>query len=490
MDFNKLFHLVHFFAADHVDTFGVFMKGKKKQRSWLLYTRILEQAVCNKRTEKSVRGKEFKTSSGYNIYRNRLANLILECLVKSKTDVANSITFIRTTYLWDMEDIGYKVLVPKMHESWENEALTDLQACFDLMEDLKNYHSISIELPETVVSREDFFQIRDNNRHLMRQINRNRAAFKLPDAEKKLEARMNLGSLPPTDVTTLNKTLRLKVLTGIALLNSQYHRSFRLGEALVARIESMPHKFPKIFLAKEIQMLALQAAQLNLRGKAVHYTMRLSLLQAENLYEEAEIRVYSIKVGVFIATQFQSEGLTDMVLNQLKGNQRLFQAGSQRKLFFTLALAFYLDENWSKSISCITSLHSIKASKNNDLSWEPLLVLAICQCEANNPDYAESIFQSSLQQARQSGLEYPIAAIKSIKRFYHAVHAERKVILEKDIAMIRTILLNPDEKRAALTYSAEHLLVSKLTGETIRSIRNAERLVDFASMDRMVDINQ
>jgi hypothetical protein len=485
MDFKKLYHLVHFLSADQISAFGLYMKGKKKTRAWLLFTRILNQSDCDKKSEKSMRGKEFRVSSAYNFYRNQLVNLFIESLVASKTKAADDIAFIRETYLWDMQDVGYKVLVAKMLEFWENEALVELQACFDFVEDLQNYHSITIELPETVITREEFTQIRDNNRMLMRQIDRFRAAFKLPDAEKKIEARLILGSLPASDVTILNKTLRLKVLRGVAFLNGQYRRSFRLGEALAERIEFMPHKFPNIFLAKEIQLLALQSVQLDLRDKAVHYTMRLSLLEAGNLYEEAEIRAYSIKVGNYVAERYENEELTEVALMQLRENQNLFEKDMQRRLFFTLALAYYYNRKWSQAISCITSLHQVPDS--NLFTWEPLLLMAICQSEANSPDYAESIFQSSLHQAQKSDLEYPVAAIRSVRRYYHAIPAERKAILEKDIAMIRAMLLNPDEKRASLAYSVDYFLNSRLTGKSIRELIAEENKADVASLIRIVD---
>jgi hypothetical protein len=83
-----------------------------------------------------------------------------------------------------------------------------------------------------------------------------------------------------------------------------------------------------------------------------------------------------------------------------------------------------------------------------------------------------------------------VAAIRSVRRYYHAVHSERKVILEKDIAMIRAMLLNPDEKRASLAYSVDYFLISRLTGKSIRDQIAEENKAATASLIRIVDHNQ
>jgi hypothetical protein len=102
----------------------------------------------------------------------------------------------------------------------------------------------------------------------------------------------------------------------------------------------------------------------------------------------------------------------------------------------------------------------------------------------------ESIFQSSLHQAQKSDLEYPVAAIRSVRRYYNAIPAARKASLEKDIAMIRAMLLNPDEKHASFFYSVDYFLISRLTGISIRNVKTEENQADLTSLRRVLDSTQ
>jgi hypothetical protein len=471
MELQKLYHLVHNIGRSERKAFSRWMKFKGSSLDLLLYNRILSAKVLSSDKEDLIRGSEFANASQFYIYRNRLAEHILNSMSASSENPISLVSFINNAIGWDMVDAASRVLSKEMEKAANLEDYSSLLYWYDFVSVVEAKANVKILLPESTLSCDQVRKNHDFEYRIQSIIQSIREAIKLPQEKRASEANRIQSHLDSLESNTKSgRNLLLLARRNLLVLEGMYDLALELGKHLLDQMLSWPEKYSGFQTAKEMVLLSLISSYAGDRSQAIHYSMRISNIIPSTFNEECQIGRLRIRACITTGEYYADLPMCESGYAGLESHFSLFPPYRQKRLLMLSGLTYFYHGKHAKAVSAIRKCLEISNDGGGRLTWEPYFMLALLHFELGNEDILDSLLLPVVRLSKLAKNEFPTIALKFFNQLRKAPQFDRKAIIGRQIGELTSLFENTSENRAADFFPMQYWLQSKYSNQPLNEI--------------------
>lgn len=445
------------------------MQGKKKTLTYLLYRRVLAHDTFSETVLDKIKGKKFKDPGMWYIYRDNVIKAVLASIAANKETTFPRLQLIEEAFTRGAEDYGQRILTETMFAFQEAGNYSALTIIHRLLVRLESEYDLKVNLPPNLLTADQVMIRKENQDLLQESLKKSRRAVELPENAKTLVLNSLQSIIKTSYSSEVNQNLSLSLRRNLAFLKRDYSSAFHLGELLIARMKASPLKYSTSRIAKELRLITVNAAFLNMPDVAARYCMELSLLKPQLELERKALATSLIKVTCAVAFQLVNLELASQGLASLRANAHLIENPKHLAMRYqTLGLTYFSGDDFNNAIICFQMVQRFRKRAQTVLQWEPQLLIAICLFEKGEVNKVDDLIRSADRAAKKQANRYSKASVAAFSQFYNAVEADRMSQLRLHYGRLLKILTEPDEIHASLTIKIEDWIKAKYSNTSLK----------------------
>jgi tetratricopeptide (TPR) repeat protein len=460
---DQIFHLIQNLTKDERLGFSKYMYGKKKSYTFIIYNRFLKASVLTDDSLEKIKGREFSDSSMFYIYREKVSVAVIESLVQSKKLAFPTVQFIKEAFVRGMSELAFNRLCLEIKRLENQEEYESLDVIHSLIENLRGNYSITVCLPDSLLSVNEVRTRVIRNRTLKSSLESTKGVLSKPDDEiQRLVDSIRFVARREYQ-SKANQILAAKLNRNIEFLKNNPESAFAWGEKVVQLMKKNLPDYSLSVIAKELRVIAMNAAFLNEREVATRYCMEIAMLNVSNKHEHNEVVKSLVKIKTAIAIRLVDPEIAGQSLLELEKNSDIFSNPNLKaKLLHTIGLTYFASGDFENADECFRKVRIIVLRSEKLLQWEPQLLMAISRLEGLKGDDIDDLLRSAQRFADQNTLHYPHLAIDIIRKAYNQPAADHRLIYSDGLKKINKLLSIPDEEKVSRTIQLENWIAGKV----------------------------
>ncbi len=407
----------------------------------VLYERILSQKELNAKSAEYIRGKEFKVASKYYLYRIKLAERIIQSLVSFESAKVSALSFIRRAVTMDAVELAEKSLADEMIKAQENEDFSTLRYLYDFANELEQDYSFRFSYHPDLKSRETVKHLDEVQHSLEDLLVQIRKYFPKGKEARRMGAAFLSSRLEEIEPETQKAHFTFdKVQVGLSLLPlenpfdaEERRNNFELQKGLVERMLERASAFTTTRLSKEILALIKLSEIVGDRETALHYNTLFSQLTPQTLIEQKEFTRTKIIQTTTVGEFWANLSLAEKGLKELRECQWEFTNSDLAKCFLRLGLNFFYNGEVSTALSCFQEVRRIPSKEWDRISWEPDVLVLLCNMELGNHDVLDSLARTAYRTAKKYDLAYAKKVVSIINQILRSNPSELDNVYRKGL---------------------------------------------------------
>ncbi len=482
MEEESLYHFIH--SLDRGQQYNLSTSFKNKEsKEYILFNRIRKCKVWDDATRQKVREGLFKHASEYYTNRVKLAMTIVRSLVYFEKNHITAFAFVEKAVQMRQTGLAEKMLVEMVGEFQKREDYLSLLYLHDLRVRMNRRYSARLGWPEESLSSEELDLIVREGRVLDGILDQLRGyAAGLPEDIFTVTGEIR-GKLRGIEATTVENRYKVeKVRFACAFLEKRLNLAVLIMEQIIQKYPPGP-SVSFIEHVKDVSNLIRVAGDLGDRSTMMKYPLYLATLSPGIPIERDEFKMQKMSNTLFVAKKLGNLDYAKIGQDILNSSDKpIMSTEREISLRYAIAIAYFLNCEWSLAKSELTTLYNIKGILRHPLQWEIFTLYAITKFELGFFEEAERILRSSYRASKKTNFQYASKIISVIKKFFLDPYADNREILQNGIQKLKHAEISANPNLIEMRFSV--WLEYKKGDQTPTEIIQERELLKFTSLFR------